>query len=447
PLLAVSTDRAISRTVSFLNKQFPQPCDFNIRLWDVGKLPGSSSAPFTLVLNHPGALRKIFTLPLERSLAEAFLNKDFDIQGDIFSALTWLNSTTANAFSPALAASLLRDFLSLPRESARQLSGRGPLQVKGVRHSRQRDRAAIQYHYDVGNEFYSLWLDKNMQYSCAYFADRGDSLDLAQERKMEHICRKLRLQPGERLLDIGCGWGGLARYAARKYGVSASGVTLSEQQAQYARQMSQEEALGQQVEFLLLDYRDLESAAFDKAVSVGMFEHVGRDHLPEYFIQVFRLLRPGGLFLNHGISKNPEPGDLTDRCFSFQTLIDRYFLGSGTFVQNYVFPDGELVPVSEANLVAERNGFEVRDVENLREHYALTLRHWVDRLEQHRDEAVRVSDEKTYRTWRLFMSASAVGFESGSISVNQSLLSKPDGGQSHLPLTREDLYGSHPTRL
>jgi cyclopropane-fatty-acyl-phospholipid synthase len=260
---------------------------------------------------------------------------------------------------------------------------------------------------------------------------------------MEHVCRKLRLKSGERLLDIGCGWGGLARYAAREYGVQALGVTLSEQQAQFANKRSLQEGLDGRVEVQLLDYRDLTPGAFDKIVSVGMFEHVGRDRLPEYFAQAYRLLKPGGLFLNHGIAQGAQETHRAINSPGWQKLAERYILGSGLFVQRYVFPDGELVPVSAANLVAERAGFEVRDVENLREHYAPTLRHWVSRLEQCQAEAIRASDEKTYRTWRIYMSASAYGFERGNINVNQTLLAKPDGRRCKLPLTRADLYAFH----
>jgi cyclopropane-fatty-acyl-phospholipid synthase len=435
-----STGYWVSHTVSILDRIFPPPRGFAVQLWNSEELPAESSAPFTLVLNHPGALRRMFSLPIELSLGEAFINKDFDIDGDIFSAFAWMDSIAATPSSPANVFVLLKDLLALPRDNTGQLSGRGPAQLSGAQHSRQRDRAAIRYHYDVGNEFYGLWLDRNMQYSCAYFQTGIEDLDLAQEQKMEHICRKLRLKPGERLLDIGCGWGGLARYAARNYGVQALGVTLSEQQAQFATRQNLREGLEDQVEIQLLDYRDLASGVFDKIVSVGMFEHVGRDHLPEYFAQAYRLLKPGGLFLNHGIAQRAQEAHRAGNSFGWQKLFERSILGSGSFTQHYVFPDGELVPVSEANLAAERAGFEVRDVENLREHYALTLRHWVDRLEKCRAEAIRASDERTYRTWRLFMSASAYGFESGSINVNQTLLARPDSGQCDLPLTRADLY-------
>jgi cyclopropane-fatty-acyl-phospholipid synthase len=289
----------------------------------------------------------------------------------------------------------------------------------------------------VGNDFYSLWLDRDMQYSCGYFLTGAEDLDTAQEHKVEHICRKLRLQPGERLLDIGCGWGGLARYTAQKYDVHVLGVTLSKNQMLYANHEIARVNLGDRTVVKLQDYRDLRAGSFDKIVSVGMFEHVGRSHLPEYFAQAYRLLKPGGLFLNHGISRRMTGNS---RASGWQTFVDRNILGSGSFVWRYIFPDGELTPVSEVNALAEAAGFEVRDVENLREHYALTLRHWVSRLEACRAEAIKAVGEVTYRTWRLYMAASAHGFESGNINVNQTLLAKMDKGRSNIPLTRADLY-------
>ena len=278
-----------------------------------------------------------------------------------------------------------------------------------------------------------------MLYSCAYFKTGKEDIDLAQEQKLDHICRKLRLKPSESLLDVGCGWGGLVMYAAERYGVKAMGVTLSARQAELANQRIGAANLADRASVQLLDYRDLEDEQFDKLVSVGMFEHVGRSHLPEYFAHTHRLLKPGGLFLNHGIAVHPyavRPGHVKP----WERFANRYVLGSGRFSQSYIFPDGELEPVSDVNLLAESAGFEVRDVENLREHYALTLRHWVSRLEAHHADATRLADETIYRTWKLYMSGSVYGFESGRTNVNQTLLAKMDQGRSNIPLTRADLY-------
>jgi cyclopropane-fatty-acyl-phospholipid synthase len=418
-----------------IERLFPQPRPFRVRLWNGIELPASAEPGCTLVLQHAGALRRMFKPPLELSLGEAFIRNDFDIEGDIFSIFALLESFAGRSFSAQDTTKIALDLLALPAATQAPLQGRGPARLRGQVHSRERDRAAIQYHYDVGNDFYTLWLDRNLQYSCAYFPTGMEDLDTAQEQKMEHICRKLRLQAGERLLDIGCGWGGLARYAAQRHGVQALGVTLSKNQKAYAADQIERAGLEGRVAVELKDYRELGDETFDKIVSVGMFEHVGRAHLPEYFAQVYRLLKPGGLFLNHGISRR------ADTAPARQDFVQKRILGRGLFLQKYIFPDGELTPVSQVNVMAEAAGFEVRDVENLREHYALTLHHWVDRLAKRREEAVKASDEVTYRTWRLYMSASAYGFESGNINVNQTLLAKMTStGKSNVPFSRADLY-------
>jgi cyclopropane-fatty-acyl-phospholipid synthase len=436
-VLSIPADAAEKKnTLALLERLFPSPRNFVIRLWDGSTLPGISHPAFTLVLNHPGALRRMFTPPIELSLGEAFIYGDFEIEGDIFSVFSLVDDFASRSFSTGEIIAILREWLALPSSDGQRLQGRGPARMRGAVHSLQRDRAAIQYHYDVGNAFYALWLDHNLQYSCGYFPTGKEDVDTAQERKLEHICRKLRLQKGERLLDIGCGWGGLAIYAAKHYGVEVLGVTLSQNQKAWADEWIVRAGLREQVAVQLRDYRDLGDESFDKLVSVGMFEHVGRSHLPEYFAQTYRLLKPGGLFLNHGISR--RAGTEAEG----QGFIQRRILGRGSFQQRYIFPDGELTPVSEVNVLAEYAGFEVRDVENLREHYALTLRRWVKRLMAHREEAIKVSDEVTYRTWRLYMSASAYGFESGNINVNQTLLAKMERGHSQVPLTRADLYAS-----
>jgi cyclopropane-fatty-acyl-phospholipid synthase len=435
-----SPDGARARTISILDRLFPPPRRFAIRLWDGTELSGDNgSSGFCLVFNYPGALRRMLTPPIELSLGEAFIYGDIDVEGDIFSAMSLVEDLIGRRFSTGELVALARSLLALTRTGAVHV-GRGSARLRGSRHSQARDLAAIQYHYDVGNDFYALWLDRNMQYSCAYFHTGSEDIDTAQEQKMAHICRKLRLQPGERLLDIGCGWGGLVRYAAAHYGVQALGITLSSNQVDYANDWIARTGLSDRVQVRLMDYRDPALTPFDKIVSVGMFEHVGRSHLPEYFAQAYRLLKPGGLFLNHGISlRSPVPVQ-TRRAAIGQYLTRRYILGDGSFIQRYVFPDGEVIPVSEVNLFGEQAGFEVRDMENLREHYALTLRRWVRRLEDHREEAVRAVGKTTYRVWRMYMAAVTYGFENGMNNVNQTLLSRPDAGQSHLPLTRAELY-------
>ena len=452
-LLSVTDmDADAAATISLIERLFPSPRPFAVRLWNGVELPGAAGT--RLALNHAAALRQMLTPPIELSLGEAFIYGDFDIEGDIFAVFPALDGVNGRSFAAAELITLARQILALPKRDRKRPSTRGAARLKGSRHTRQRDKAAVQYHYDVGNDFYGLWLDRHRQYSCAYFGDGVTDLDTAQERKLEHICRKLRLQPGERLLDIGCGWGGLVAYAAQKYGVRALGITLSEEQASYANAQIARLGLSDQVSVKLRDYRDVGAEAFDKIVSIGMVEHVGRKQLAEYFAQAYRHLKPGGLFLNHAISRRAlwlhkmntavelcsSPDMRPPRTSFWQKLIDRRVLGSGSFIERYVFPDGELIPVSELNIVAEQAGFEPRDVENLREHYALTLRQWVQRLEARRAEAIELAGEEVYRTWRLYMAVSAYGFESGRINVNQTLLAKPDAGRSYLPLTREDLY-------
>lgn len=271
-----------------------------------------------------------------------------------------------------------------------------------------------------------------MAYSCAYFQAVDTDLDIAQEAKFEHICRKLRLQPGERLLDIGCGWGGLVVYATGRYGVLATGINLSQPQIDYANQWLRTAGLDDRAEVINQDYREIDpDQRYDKIVSVGMVEHVGRSRLDAYFQSAYRALKPGGLFLNHAIATHRHRPD---------TWFEKTFLQRGQFMQNYVFPDSDLVWISAMLNAAERNRFEVRDVESLREHYALTLRHWIANLEANHDQAVALNDERTYRTWRLYMAASVQGFERQGINVYQALLSKTENGRAQIPLTRAELY-------
>jgi cyclopropane-fatty-acyl-phospholipid synthase len=306
--------------------------------------------------------------------------------------------------------------------------GRQRAQLNGRRSSLERDRQAIAYHYDVSNEFFALWLDPTMTYSCAVFSSPADDLDSAQRRKLDYVCRKLRLRPGERLLDIGCGWGGLVTHAAREYGVEAVGVTLSRNQAELATERIAGAGLADRVRIECRDYRELdEPEGFDKLVSLGMYEHVAPDALEGYFRHARRQLRRGGVFLAHGIAGSPTAPPRS----------------GPTFLDSYVFPDHGVVPVSTTLTAAEGAGFELRDVESLREHYALTLRRWRERLEASRDEAVRVTDEAVYRVFRLMFAGSAYRFTHGHANVYQALLAKPDAdGASHLPLSRADWYRS-----
>ena len=397
--------------------------DFQVRLWD-GTIWGAERQPrFTLVLKHPGALRAMFLSPSELALGEAYIDDDYDIEGDIEAAFDLDDYLLGQERSLWQSIDLAARLQRLPRSDSRR-TGLDPTRFPGPVHSKDRDRQAVRYHYDLPAEFYALWLDPGMVYSCAYFATPEEDLDTAQVRKLDYICRKLRLRPGERLLDIGCGWGGLIMHAAAHYGVEAVGITLSVPQAEVARKRLHESELNNRCRVEVSDYRDMgHDQQYEKMVSIGMFEHVGEELLPEYFRRACSLLRPGGVFLNHGIAYSAN-----------------YRRRGPSFTDRYVFPDGELVPISTSLRAAELSGFEVRDVEGLREHYALTLHHWVRRLEAHAEEARRITDDTTYRIWRLYMAGAAHGFRSGRLNIYQTLLARPLHGQSGLPLTREDWY-------
>lgn len=411
-----------------------RPRDFSIHFWNGETIePDTGETPrFALVLNRPCALRRMLLPPTDLALGEAYLRGDFEIAGDIAAALRLSDRLLNPRRSLRDWVILARDLLDLPKNDVLEKDeGRMRARLSGSAHSRERDRAAIQYHYDVGNEFFALWLDPRMIYSCAYFKTGTETLDAAQEAKLDLICRKLRLREGETLLDIGCGWGGLAMFAAQRYRVNVRGVTLSEKQVALARERIKTSGSSDHVQFELCDYRDLADASFDKIVSIGMFEHVGRAKLAEYFAQAYRLLKPHGVFLNHGIAAMESRG---------KNLFERVFQ-SASFVGSYVFPDGELIPIHDALSFAEKAGFEVRDVESWREHYARTLRHWVSRLESRQEEARRVIDERTYRVWRLYMAGSAYAFDAARINVYQTVLAKSDmNGASNLPWTRDDWY-------
>lgn len=314
-------------------------------------------------------------------------------------------------------------------DASGRIAQKNALMLNWLRHTRPADRRAISYHYDVSNEFYGLWLDQRKVYSCAYFKTPDDSLDLAQEQKLEHICRKLDLKDGERFLDIGCGWGGLMLWAAERYGVQAEGITLSHNQHDYVARQIRDRGLEGRCRVRMLDYRDMpEDEPFDKIASVGMFEHVGRKNLPTYFGKIHRLLKPGGLALNHGITL---------------AAMGCGELGSdiGGFVEQYVFPGGELVHVSAVIEAMSRQQLECWDVECLRPHYARTLWHWVERLEERQGEARRIVGEDRFRIWWIYMAGSAHAFERGWLSIYQVLAAKPlKNGEVRLPLTRGHVY-------
>jgi cyclopropane-fatty-acyl-phospholipid synthase len=297
------------------------------------------------------------------------------------------------------------------------------------RRSKARDAASVRYHYDVSNAFYRLWLDRQMIYSCAYFVTGDEDIDTAQQQKLDHLCRKLRLRPGERLLDIGCGWGGLLCWAAANYGISGLGITLSQPQCEEARERAAAQGVGDRVEFRVADYRDLAGTAqFDKIVSVGMYEHVGVANLALYFATVARLLKPGGLALNHGITAVGRDGRAQGP-------------PGGEFIDRFVFPGGEVPHISKVLYEIAGSGLEILDMEDLRPHYPPTLLHWVNRLEAAREAAIAAAGAGRYRIWRIYMAGMAYAFDRDWLSVCQTLAQKPlADGPAPRPWTRRYQY-------
>lgn len=386
-----------------------------LRLWDGTKLGDGSD--FEIALCYPWSARALLHPPLDLSAGEAYVEGAIDLVGDVVAAMAageQLGSRLPD--DRRLRLRLLRQLRRLPPPPRRHHTRRAHL--RGRMHSRERDRAAIAFHYDLPQRFYEAFLDPALVYSCAYFADPGEDLAAAQRRKLDLICRKLRLRPGMRLLDIGCGWGSLLIHAARSYGIEGLGVTLSQTQVDAGRQRIAAAGLAGQIEIRLQDYREIDEE-FGAVASVGMFEHVGPTHLAEYFSTVWRLTRPGGVFLNHGIVM----GDPTTRRSGRER----------TFVTAYVFPDGGLVPQWQAVREAETAGFEVVDIHQMRPHYALTLRRWLERLEGHHGAAVAAASETDYRIWRAYLAASAHSFDTGALGLVQILCSK----DAELPLGRE----------
>ncbi len=419
------------------------PLPLRLRAWD-GSEAGPPDGP-VLVVRDRRALRRVLYRPGELGLARAWVAGEIDIEGDLYAGLAavagaiWERDEPAPGGPVALARRGLTAARSLGDPRVRgalrallALAGPGlppapPAEevrrTGGPRHTPGRDRRAISHHYDVGNAFYERVLGPSMVYSCAYWEEPGGTLEDAQEAKLELICRKLGLREGMRLLDVGCGWGSLVLHAARRHGVTALGVTLSREQAAYARERIAREGLTDRVEVRVRDYREVRDRPFDAISSIGMAEHVGSAQYLAYARTLYGLLVPGGRLLNHQIGRRPVDDEAGYR-------VD-------AFIDAYVFPDGELAPVATTAGLLERAGFEVRDVEALREHYALTLRAWTANLEEHWDEAVALTSPGRARVWRLYMAASALSFESNRIGVNQILGVRPDrDGGSGMPATR-----------
>ncbi|MFJ5049517.1 class I SAM-dependent methyltransferase [Streptomyces sp. NPDC088719] len=433
---------AASRLTALAEELLSEPLPVRIRAWD-GSESGPPGAP-VLVIRHRRALRRLLWKPGELGLARAWVAGEIDIEGDLYEALGHLAGLLWDRGADA------KDSVHPVRDPRVRAFARGLLDLAGpwpppappaeeVRrrtgplHTRRRDKEAISHHYDVGNDFYALVLGPSMVYSCAYWQD-GGTLEEAQRDKLDLVCRKLGLKEGDRLLDVGCGWGAMAIHAAREYGAQVTGITLSQEQAAHARKRIAEEGLTDRIEIRVQDYRDVlprtpgpartgdtPPGPYDAISSIGMAEHVGSVRYREYADDLYALLKPGGRLLNHQIARRPERDE------------DAYRIDA--FIDAYVFPDGELAPLGRTLATLEEAGFEARDVETLREHYALTLRRWVANLEQHWERAVRATSPGRARVWRLYMAASALSFERNKIGVNQILAVRPlEAGGSRMPL-------------
>lgn len=389
-----------------------------IRLWNDEVVIGEENAKCALVFKQSYSLKKMFFSGDLCHLAEAYLRGDVNVAGHFESIFDLVNYIQSRVFTVSERLKIF--FLLLITRNKKKVIGSYGERVETNRNTKE----SIAHHYDISNEFYQLFLDPEMVYSCAYFANTGQSLVDAQRDKLDYICRKLHLAPGQKLLDIGCGWGGLAIWAAKNYGVDVHGITLSQEQYSYAVARARDLKLDNKINFELRDYRELSGdTKYDRIVSVGMFEHIGINNFPLYFSTVRKLLKPQGLFLNHGITN--------DTGWRHTPITQ--------FINNYIFPDGELARISDVINAMEKEGFEILDTEALRPHYVLTLRKWVRELEKKSDKAIEIAGERIYKLWRLYMAGSAYYFDQGSTGVYQIL-----AGKQHqpwfLPLRRDGLY-------
>jgi cyclopropane-fatty-acyl-phospholipid synthase len=425
PTTTASTTTA-TKLIGLLEALLQAPLKIRIRAWD-GSTAGPADAP-TLTIRHKRALRRLLWQPNELGLARAYISGEVELDGDLYEALTrladliWRSPDIHDVPLRAVAGDAIRLGLlgTQPKPPPEEM------RVSGARHSPLRDRQAVRQHYDVGNDFYRIVLGESMVYSCAYWTSDTGSYGLAdaQRDKLDLICRKLALRPGLRLLDVGCGWGSLAMHAAREYGARVVGITLSTEQADFARKQVAEAGLTDQVEIRIEDYRDLDDGPFDAISSVGMAEHVGIEPYRAYAKILHAQLKPGGRLLNHQIARLHLPPKQPHQRRSF--------------IDAYVFPDGELIPLGATVTLLEEAGFEVRDVHALREHYGRTLRAWVDNLEANWSTAARLTTPGRARVWRLYMAASALAFEQGRIGVNQVLAVKNHrNGSNDMPPTRQ----------
>jgi cyclopropane-fatty-acyl-phospholipid synthase len=379
-----------------------------VRLWDGTLYPEGPLRSCVITLRHPGSLRAMFLKRDSLTLAEAYLLNHFDVHGDIEPMFQLAEDLAAAPLTLSQKLKLAQGLLKLPKLDVRRpRRWRERAHLTGKPHSIERDKAAVAYHYNVATEFYEAFLDKNMVYSSALFKHEDESLDDAQVRKLDDICRQLKLQPGQRLLDVGCGWGGLMLHAAQHYGVEVTGITLSPPQAEVANRRIKEAGLADRCRALVCDYREIEEwNSFDAIASIEMFEHVGREMLTTYFTQAFKLLKPGGLFLNQGTTVETDDARR------------RY----PAFIKSYIFPDGEVVPIHVSIRASEESGFEVLNLRSLRPHYVKTCEHWVNNLNAAHDRVLEHVGEPTWRAWLLYTGVSGHGFRVGRLNCYQTLM-------------------------
>jgi cyclopropane-fatty-acyl-phospholipid synthase len=391
----------------------PQPPPLRLAFWDGEQFDFADQPSVTVTLQSPDLIGHLMRGDFAK-LADAYVKGDLAVDGAIEDVLHVGISLAERVGRITAINRLARLARMLPR-----------------RHTRRSDAADVSYHYDVSNDFYRLWLDDEMIYSCAYFRTGTEDIHTAQRQKLDHICRKLRLAPGERLLDIGCGWGGLLRFAAQNYGVQGVGVTLSKNQYAYAHERIAQDGLADRIDIRLQDYRDIDAdRPFDKIVSVGMYEHVGEQNYPLYFGRVRDLLKPNGMLLNHGIVATDADGRAQGP-------------PGGEFIDRYVFPGGSVPHLSRVVFEVARAGLELADVEDLRPHYAQTLLHWTRRLEAARDTAIRTAGIERYRIWRVYLPGMAYAFDKGWLSIAQVVAYKPaHDGMAVRPWTREHQYSA-----
>lgn len=429
------SDQLVPVVSRLLGREMP----IGLRAWD-GSQAGPVDPPVTVVVHRPRALQHMLWAPGELGLARAYVAGDLDLEGDIY-ALLGIRDLLAEpgedfqiGFDPGGWLALARTGLRLGAAGRRPPPPVEESRLHGRRHTLRRDAEAVSHHYDVSNDFYRLLLGDRLTYSCAYWADDVTELADAQDAKHELVCRKLDLQAGMRLLDVGCGWGSMAMHAARHHGVGVVGVTISEEQACLARERVTDAGLDGQVDIRVQDYRAIDDGPFDAISSIGMFEHVGLDEARTYFSRLHGLLRPGGRLLNHAISR-PDPSPKAAN------------IDGRSFVGRYVFPDAALLEVGSVVSTMQGIGFEVRDVQSLREHYARTLRAWSANLDANWDQAQRMVGPGRARVWRLYVAGSAIGFQQARISIHQVLAVRPHpDGRSDMPSTRAgmDVDAEHP---